>query len=297
MIQMDDRQEQTSPSITSPQTGILHSSESLGWKGIVVEHRYHPAGEYVFPASYSHMIGLHLGPPLSVEQVRNGQTRTDMLTYGTVKIVPSGTESIWRHRDGANHMHLLLAPALFQHVGTDKAYHHIELLEQFSINDPRIEHICLALLTEVLEGGGTGQLYAESLAIALASHLLHSYNNTPQPRHLLSEKFSKLPEPLLQSITSFIEDRLSENLSLVELASEFGLSPSHFSNLFRNTMGLSPHRYIVQRRLEHAQCLLRSTRLSIGEIATTVGFYDQSHLVRHMQRAMGVTPTYIREHP
>jgi AraC family transcriptional regulator len=88
---------------------------------------------------------------------------------------------------------------------------------------------------------------------------------------------------------------LSEDLGLVELASEVGLSPSHFASLFRKTTGLSPHHYVIQRRLEQAQQLLKSTRLSIGEIATAVGFYDQSHLVRHMRRAMGVTPTYIRK--
>src|SRR3954453_9404998 len=69
---------------------------------------------------------------------------------------------------------------------------------------------------------------------------------------------------------------LSEDLGLVELASEVGLSPSHFASLFRKTTGLSQHHYVIQRRLEQAQQLLKSTRLSIGEIATAVGFYDQS---------------------
>lgn len=296
MTQTDEQQRQASPSFASPQTGIIRSSESFGWKGIVVERRYHPPGEYIFPGSSSHMIGLHLGPPMLVEQVRDGRARTEVLTYGTVKIVPAGTESIWRHRDGADHMHSLLAPTLFQQVIPGYDYPHIELLNQFSINDPRIEHISLALLTEVLEGGATGQLYAESLAVALATHLLHTYACIPYSLHQLHETTTKLAEPLLQRIISLIEDRLSENLSLVELASEVGLSPSHFSSLFRITTGLSPHRYIVQRRLEHALRLLRSSKLSIGEIATTVGFYDQSHLVRHMQRVMGVTPTYIRQH-
>jgi hypothetical protein len=67
MTQMQEQQRQASPYLTSPQTGIICSSTSLGWKEIAVERRYHLAGEYVFPASSSHMIGLHLGPPLSVE--------------------------------------------------------------------------------------------------------------------------------------------------------------------------------------------------------------------------------------
>jgi len=93
-----------------------------------------------------------------------------------------------------------------------------------------------------------------------------------------------------------IEDRITEDLGLAELASEVGLSQSHFASLFRKTTGLSPHQYVVRRRLERAQSLLRSTTLSIAEIVTAVGFYDQSHLVRHMRRVRGVTPKYVREH-
>jgi len=53
------------------------------------------------------------------------------------------------------------------------------------------------------------------------------------------------------------------------------------------------HRYLVQRRVERAQSLLRSTTLSLDEIATAVGFYDQSHLTRQMRRVLGVTPKYV----
>lgn len=288
-MQTDDQQRRTPPS----QTGILRSSELLGWRGMVVEQRYHPAGEYVFPGSSSHMICLHLGPPIPIEQVRNGRPFTCMMARGNLQIVPAGTESIWRHQDGADHMHVLLTPELLQQVAADYGQDHIELLDHFSTRDPRIEHISSALLTEVLEGGATGRLYAEGLSTALAAHLIHTYTSMPRP---FPEMTKGLPASLLRRVTSLIEDRLTEDLGLAELASEVDLSPSHFSNVFRKTTGLSPHQYIVQRRLEHAQRLLRSTRLSIGNIATAVGFYDQSHLVRHMRRVMGVTPTYIREH-
>lgn len=284
---MNDQQRRTFP----PQTGILHSSESFGWSGITVHHRYHPAGEYVFLGSSFSMLCLHLGPPLSVEQIHNGRPFTSMMTRGSFQVVPSGVENKWRHQDGGEHMHILLTPELLQRVAPDD--HPIELLDHFNRHDPRIEHISLALLTEVLEGGATGKLYGEGLATALAVHLIHTYTNSPRP---LPEITKGLPTPLFRKITALIEDRLAEDLDLVELASEIGLSPSHFSRMFRKTTGLSPHQYVVQRRLDRAQRLLSSTRLSIGEIANAVGFYDQSHLVRQMRRVKGVTPTYIREH-
>lgn len=292
-MQTDDLRPFTEPTLSSPRIGILRSSEALGWRGIVVEQRYHPAGEYVFPSSSSHMICLHQGPPILVEQVRRGRIVTHIMARGNLQIVPAGMESIWRHQDGADHMHVLLTPELLRQIAADHDLDQIELLDHFSLHDPRIEHISSALLTEVLEGGTTGRLYAEGLSTALAAHLIHTYTGMPRP---LPEMTKGLPTFLFRKVTALIEDRLAEDLSLAELASEVGLSPSHFSSVFRKTTGLSPHQYIVQRRLERAQHLLTSTRLSIGEIAAAVGFYDQSHLVRHMRRVMGITPTYIREH-
>ncbi len=291
MMQTDNQQRLSEPPLSSPQRGILCSSEALGWSGIVVEQRYHPAGEYTFPSTSSHMICLHQGPPISVEQVLNGRSTTCMMIRGSIQIIPAGTESIWRHQDGANHMHILLTSALLQQSAAD--HPPLELLDLFSTHDPRIEHISSALLTEVLEEGATGGLYVEGLAHALAAHLLHAYTRPSHPR---PEIIKGLPAPLFQRITSLIEDRLTEDLSLAELAFEVSLSPSHFLSLFHRTTGFSPHQYIVQRRLERAQHLLNSTRLSIGEIAVAVGFYDQSHLVRQMRRVMGVTPTSIRKH-
>lgn len=291
-MQMNDQPLTETPS-SSSQTGILRSSEGLGWNGIVAEQRYHPAGEYIFPGSSSHFICLHQDSPINVEQVHNGRPFTHIMARGNSQIIPAGTESIWRHREGGAHMHVILTSALLQQVAADYDKHRFELLAHFSTQDPRIEHISSALLTEVLEGGTTGRLYAEGLAHALAAHLIHAYTSTPRS---LPPIIRGLSAAQLRNVTALIEDRLSEDLSLAELASAVGLSSSHFSSLFRKSTGLSPHQYIVQRRLERAQHLLKSTRLSIGEIATTVGFYDQSHLVRHMRQTMGITPTYIREH-
>ncbi len=293
MIQTDNQLQLSEAHFSAPRTGILHSSESLGWSEIVVEQRYHPAGEYIFPSSSSVMICLHQGPPMLVEQVRNGHSINCIMDRGSVQIVPAETVSVWRHEEGAALMHLLLTPALLQQVTADHDQYRIELLDHFNIQDPRIEHISSALLTEILEEGVTGRLYVEGLAHALAAHLIRAYTSAPSSLPQITEG---MPASHLRKITSLIEDRLTEDLSLATLASEVGLSPSHFSSLFRKTTGLSPHHYIVQRRLDHAQHLLKSTRLSIAEIATAVGFYDQSHLVRHMRRVLGVTPTYMREH-
>ena len=74
------------------------------------------------------------------------------------------------------------------------------------------------------------------------------------------------------------------------LANVAGVSLAHFSRPFRNSLGVAPHRYLVQRRLDRARNPLRNNRHSIAEIASVTGFSDQSHLTRHFKRQFGVTP-------
>jgi AraC family transcriptional regulator len=290
---MDSQLQRADVAHTSSQAEALHSSKALGWREIVVEQFYSPAGEITCPPSTSHLISVPQGAPTPVEHVHDKRAVTNMWGRGSVQIIPAGTENVWRHDDSVQLIHLHLTPEWLQQVAAEDGQQHVEFLSHFQLQDHRIASISSALLTEVLEGGATGRLYVEGLATALAAHLIHTYTTPPRS---LPRNGKPLPALLLRRVAALIEERLAEDLSLAELASAVGLSPSHFSSLFRNTTGLSPHRYLVQRRLERAQRLLTSTRLPIGEIATMVGFCDQSHLVRHMRRMRGVTPTYIREH-
>jgi transcriptional regulator GlxA family with amidase domain len=72
------------------------------------------------------------------------------------------------------------------------------------------------------------------------------------------------------------------------------LSVHHFARAFRQSLGIPPHNYIVQRRVEHAQRLLRNTNLPLSEIAIEAGFTDQSHLARHFRTIIGVSPGLAR---
>jgi AraC family transcriptional regulator len=74
------------------------------------------------------------------------------------------------------------------------------------------------------------------------------------------------------------------------------LSPFHLARLFKQRLGVSPHRYLVQVRVDNARWLLSagSGARSLAEIASAVGFADQSHLTRHFKRVTGMTPSQMR---
>ena len=93
---------------------------------------------------------------------------------------------------------------------------------------------------------------------------------------------------------SMLEALYAENVSLSDVAHEVGLSPFHFLRVFQDEVGLTPHRYLTQVRIERARARL-SAGASLAETALDCGFVDQSHLNRQFKRILGFTPgTFLR---
>jgi AraC family transcriptional regulator len=133
----------------------------------------------------------------------------------------------------------------------------------------------------------SGRLYVDSLAVSVASRLISTHSSIAQRRIVPR---GGLGGRRLKQTLAYIEDHLSEDLSLSRIASIIGISPSHFKTLFRESAGVPVHQYVVQRRIERAKDMLMQGRLSIAEIALATGFSHQSHLARHMRRSVGLSP-------
>jgi AraC-like DNA-binding protein len=88
---------------------------------------------------------------------------------------------------------------------------------------------------------------------------------------------------------------LAEPICLADIAAATGLSRMHFAAQFRVATGLRPHEYLLQRRIEHAQALLLTSRLPLVEIALEVGFKTQAHFTTVFARLVGETPNVWRQ--
>jgi len=95
-------------------------------------------------------------------------------------------------------------------------------------------------------------------------------------------------------VTEFIDDNLARALPLAELSAEAHLSQYHFARLFKESVGIPPHRFVVQRRIERACALLIEGHLSIDAIARAVGFRTRSHFSMVFHRHTGSPPTVYR---
>ena len=103
-----------------------------------------------------------------------------------------------------------------------------------------------------------------------------------------------LPECRLRRVAQYVKDNLHRELRLAELSGLVHMSPYHFARLFRRSAGVSPHRFLVQRRIAQARALLVAQTLPIAEIARSVGFRTPSHFTTTFRRMTGVTPSVYR---
>ncbi len=99
---------------------------------------------------------------------------------------------------------------------------------------------------------------------------------------------------VLRRVREAIDSRLSASIKLTELADLAGLSTCHFARAFKQSIGVPPHRFIVERRIAYAMQLVRQTSQPFTDIALAVGFSDHSHFTRTFVRVVGETPRACR---
>lgn len=104
-----------------------------------------------------------------------------------------------------------------------------------------------------------------------------------------------LPHWKVRRLFDYVESNLDQTISLDDLAQVAELSPFHFSRVFKRETGLSPYKYVRDRRLERSRDLLAMTDMGIAELSLACGFSNQSHFTAAFSRAMGISPARFRE--
>lgn len=268
----------------------LLSSQNAGWDGIVLEHHSQPAQETPEQDLVKHSISIYLGRTAKYERRANGRVVKERLHYGDIII--NGYQKTRWHNDG-EYLLLHLEPSLVSHAAADLLNtDRIEIVQQFKTRDPLIQHLGLALKSELESDGMGSRVYAESLFNTLCLHLVRHYSTSGQ--NVLTHSES-LPKNKLRYAIDYINDNLEKDLTLAEIATSVGMSPYHFARAFKQATGLPPHQYLIKRRIEKAKTLLTQTDLAIAEIAYRVGFASQSHFTTLFRKHTTTTPKAYRD--
>lgn len=98
----------------------------------------------------------------------------------------------------------------------------------------------------------------------------------------------------VRKIREYVDAHIAARVLVLDLSAVVSLSEGHFSRAFKQTFGLSPHAFVLQRRLELASRLMLESEASLKDIALHCGFTDQSHLCGHFRRVLGETPAAWR---
>ena len=242
------------------------------------------------------IVCMHLGSSVEVRCTRGGIVREGREVAGDLDIIPARTATTWETRQEGTTLVMCVPDALLRAVAArlDRDPSSIDIADRFQMRDPVIEHIGWTIKADLDSNLAGGRLLLDSLGVALAARLLQRHYRGSLP---MREVRGGLTHTKLERVIAHIEDNLASKLSLPGIAEVAGMSVSHLKTLFRNSTGVPVYEYVLRRRVERAQLLLRNPKLSIAEIAVTTGFAHQSHLARHMHRILGYTPSAVRRKP
>jgi AraC family transcriptional regulator len=168
----------------------------------------------------------------------------------------------------------------------------LEIVPAFAVREEQIRHILLAMQYEVDNGFQAGRLFGEYMGLSFATALLkkHSIALTRNAQFK-----GGLPRHKLKHIIDFVDGNLASDLSLREMADQLKLAPSHFARAFKESVGVSPHQYILRRRIERALQLLKGPRRNLASMACELGFSNQGHFTNVFHRLVGVSPSRYSE--
>ncbi|HEY9799472.1 MAG TPA: AraC family transcriptional regulator [Leptolyngbyaceae cyanobacterium] len=275
----------------------LLSNDNSDWSGIRLLFTCSRSAsalpdEIIFPENAIH---IYTDAPFdyAVESRINGKSQKFSLVTGHSLIIPRGTTYWQSDNHESKGITLGFDSSFIAHTLRESmSLSCLELHPQFPIFDPLIYQIGLALKAELEKNRCSSRLYAESAAAFLLTHLFQNYAFSKHQEQIVT---GGLPKYKLQQIIDYIHVNLDCNIGLTQLADLVQMSLSHFSRLFKQSTGYTPHQFVIKCRIERAKELLLKTEESITDITYKVGFANQGHFTSHFKRLVGVTPKVFRD--
>lgn len=259
------------------------------WKGITLKGYHYDRQEVAIPLMRDYMIVAYDGAPTTMRRNSGGPWQSGQVGSGRISLLTRAEQSTWAWAEPIKVRHIYLAHDSLESTaqtvfGRDPRS--VEIDDQIAAEDPLIL-ACFQMLETELKCGGIGQrLMIDTLRSQLAVHLLRHYAKIT----MSGDKGSAFSPMQRSRINDLIESRLSEDISLDDLAEATGLSAFHFSRQFKAEFGLAPYAYVIRKRVAKAQEMLRQGKTAHKVVALDCGFSDQSHFCRTFRKIVGTTP-------
>jgi AraC family transcriptional regulator len=168
----------------------------------------------------------------------------------------------------------------------------VDLREEEAFRDPPLMQQLAGLWRALVAEGPATRLHADEVMRSIMEILAQRTGTAPRRPARISRE--RLPVHTLRRVCEYIEHSLADDLDVTAMAEVANLSPAHFARAFAATVGATPFRYVMSRRLARAYELLEHTRRSLLDIALEVGFTSPSHFSARFHREFGIVPRAIR---
>ena len=284
-------------------TNRLHAdSRGLGWHDAYVSLATETSWTMTLPALPHYCVAYCSHRSATITRQVSGEPpeRDVALLPRLFGMVPADRSSDWTLKGSPEIQLIYLRRSMVDRLAEDVLGvdgDRLELVPRLGFADGLMEQLALALQAAARHDDGAGDgLYADHVIRLMALHLVKNHAARLVHRGQMVPVAAPAPaararrSDRMQHVRDLIESALDEDLSLERLAAEAGIGTHAFSAAFVRAHGLPPHRYVVERRIQRAQRLLRDSDLPVAAIAVQTGFSSQSHLASVFKRTVGLTP-------
>ncbi len=265
---------------------IEATSKTYGWDGLYVEVGENQGWQVRDLVPVGHYIAINrLATDFHFEALQGDRWVRQIMPPGSLWIQPAGQAFSFNVTERAQWCGAIVQPSKLKALlGSDSAVEPV-----IGLLDETLGPAMLGLCAEVLRGGSSGRRFAEGMLTVIGTQLMRLFGEAQlAPKGGLTGRQRRI-------VTDHVDAHLDQTIQVSDLARLVGLSDAHFARAFKQTVGMAPHRFVVERRLERGKRMLADTEDSIALIASACGFADQAHFSRAFSQTFGLSPSALRK--
>lgn len=267
----------------------IRDSRFSPWKGLLVET--HNVGVVEMPEHQHASLCLHLqtSGPIDMLWRSDGKEGRQTTTAGSLMLFAPNTIHSLKLNQQSRRILVSVDEVLLSRASTAlEVKGELSFQNRWAFEDKQLRLLLTEMEREMEDDWSMGQLYGDLLGMSLSLALVKKYGRVALPRLVMQ---GGLPKARLLRVLDYINENSHADVRLSDLATVAETSLFHFARLFRECMGVPPHQYLMQQRIEKAKLLLRSPHHSVIQVAFATGFANASHFAKAFRRITGVSPT------
>jgi AraC family transcriptional regulator len=259
------------------------------WNDLIIEK--HSIGAIEIPEHEHSSLCLHMqtSGPVQMEWWSEGKYGKESPSRGSLIFLTPGTRDRVRWNGSSRRVVLSIDESyIFRAAQELGRKNHLGFENRWIFEDRQLLLLLSEMQRETETGWEMGALYGDHLGMSLSMALIQKYGRDVSIAPLVKGGISKVR---LGRVLEYVAANSHLDLRLDDLAQVAEMSQFHFARLFRLSMGVTPHRYLMDQRLQKAKALLRLNTRTVTEVATEIGFANAGHFARAFKRHLGVSPT------